>query len=56
MTSAYLEHLMYDLRRSDAEIVGYALETLCSVMSNELPEDGLSTVLLFFREIQIFLF
>jgi len=27
--------------RGDAEIVGYALETLCNVMSNELPEDGL---------------
>jgi len=27
--------------RSDAEIVGYALETLCNIMSNELPEDGL---------------
>jgi len=29
--------------RSDAEIVGYTLETLCNVMSNELPEDGLFT-------------
>ena len=27
--------------RSDAEIVGYSLETLCNVMSNEQPEDGL---------------
>jgi len=27
--------------RSDAEIMGYALETLCNVMSSELPEDGM---------------
>ena len=26
--------------RSDSEITGYALETLCNVMSNEPPEDG----------------
>jgi len=26
--------------RNDSEIVGYALETLCNVMSNEPPEDG----------------
>jgi len=39
--------------RSDAEIVGYTLETLCNVMSNELPEDGLFALLYFMSKLKL---
>ncbi|KAG8139719.1 hypothetical protein E2320_002500 [Naja naja] len=36
-----MSHLIYVLQtdRSDSEIIGYALDTLCNIMSNDLEEE-----------------